>query len=50
MIIKVSSKNDCDICDKFLTYLIQDERKYDKSIDKDFIVNDYFINMIKQKA
>lgn len=46
MIVKVSNVDDCNICDKFLTLLIQDERKYDNTIDENFIVNNYFINMI----
>jgi ribosomal protein S18 acetylase RimI-like enzyme len=46
MIIKVDNVLDCNICDKFLTLLIQDERQYDKSIDENFVVKDYFINMI----
>lgn len=49
MIIKVFTKEDCEICDNFLTLLIQDERKYDKTIDKNFIVKDYFINMINNE-
>lgn len=49
MIIKVSSKEDCAICDKFLTLLIQDERKYDSTIDEKFIVQDYFINMLNNQ-
>ena len=46
MIIKVNSIDDCKICDNFLTLLIQDERKYDTTIDEKFVVKDYFINMI----
>jgi ribosomal protein S18 acetylase RimI-like enzyme len=46
MIFKVDNVLDCNICDKFLTLLIQDERQYDKSIDENFVVKDYFINMI----
>jgi ribosomal protein S18 acetylase RimI-like enzyme len=49
MIIKVDNVLDCNICDKFLTLLIQDERQYDKSIDENFVVKDYFINMINDK-
>lgn len=46
MIIKVNSYDDCKICDNFLTLLIQDERKYDNTIDEKFVVKDYFIHMI----
>lgn len=46
MIVKVNNTNDCNICDEFLTLLIQDERKYDNTIDENFVVSNYFINMI----
>ena len=49
MIVKVNSIEDCKICDNFLTLLIQDERKYDNTIDEKFVVKDYFINMINNK-
>lgn len=49
MIEKVKNFNDCKKCDEFLTLLIQDERKYDKSIDENFVVNNYFINMINDE-
>ena len=49
MIIKVNSIDDCKICDNFLTFLIQDERKYDTTIDEKFVVKDYFINMINNQ-
>lgn len=49
MIIKVNSIDDCKICDNFLTLLIQDERKYDTTIDENFVVKDYFINMINNQ-
>lgn len=48
MIKKVNSLSECKICDNYLTLLIQDERKYDNSIDKNFVVKDYFINMINK--
>ena len=49
MIIKVNSIDDCKICDNSLTLLIQDERKYDTTIDEKFVVKDYFINMINNQ-
>ena len=49
MIIKANSIDDCKICDNFLTLLIQDERKYDTTIDEKFVVKDYFINMINNQ-
>ncbi len=47
MITKVNSIDECKICDNFLTLLIQDERKYDNTIAENFVVSNYFINMIK---
>lgn len=49
MIIRVEDINDCKICDDFLTLLIHDEKQYDETIDENFIVKDYFINVIKNK-
>lgn len=49
MVIKVNGYDDCKICDEFLTLLIQDERKYDNTIDANFVVKDYFINMINNE-
>lgn len=46
MIIEVCTKLECEICDKFLTLLIQDERKYDETIEKNFLVQNYFVNLI----
>ena len=36
-------------CDELLTKLIQDERKYDENIDANFVVKNYFKNIIKNK-
>ena len=49
MIIRVLDEERAGICDMLLTKLIQDERQYDNSIDKDFVVNNYFKNTIKNK-
>ena len=49
MIIRVFDEERANICDNLLTKLIQDERQYDNSIDKDFIVIDYFKNVIENK-
>lgn len=49
MIIRVESVNDCKTCDNFLTLLIHDEKQYDETIDENFIVKDYFANVIKNK-
>ena len=49
MIIRVSDEERANICDNLLTKLIQDEKKYDNSIDENFVVKDYFKNVIKNK-
>ena len=49
MIIKEEDEKRANYCDLLLTKLIQDERKYDKSINKNYIVNNYFKNVIKDK-
>ena len=49
MIIRVLDEERASTCDMFLTKLIQDERQYDNSIDKDFVVNNYFKNIIKNE-
>ena len=49
MIIRVLDDERANICDNLLTKLIQDERQYDKSIDKGFVVKDYFKNVIKNE-
>lgn len=46
MIEKVNNIDDCKVCDEFLTLLINDEKKYDSTIDENFVVKNYFINMI----
>ena len=49
MIVRVLDEIKAKICDELLTKLIQDENKYDKSIDKSFIVKDYFKKVIKDE-
>ena len=49
MIIRVLDEERANVCDILLTKLIQDERQYDNSIDKDFVVNNYFKNIIKDE-
>ncbi len=46
MIIKANSFYDCNVCDELFALLIQDEKKYDNTIDENFVVSNYFINMI----
>ena len=49
MIFRIFDDERASVCDNLLTKLIQDERKYDSSIDKNFLVKDYFKNVIKNK-
>lgn len=49
MIIRVENVDDCKTCDNFLTLLIHDEKQYDETIDENFVVKDYFVNVIKNK-
>ena len=49
MIIRVLDEERASTCDILLTKLIQDEGQYDNLIDKDFVVNNYFKNIIKNE-
>lgn len=49
MIKNVSNIYEANRCDDFLNKLILDERKYDDTIDKDFVVKDYFCNIFKNE-
>ena len=49
MVIRVLDEVRANICDNLLTKLIQDERQYDDSIDENFVVKDYFKNVINNK-
>ena len=49
MVYRVFDEERASICDNLLTELIQDERQYDNSINKDFVVKDYFKNILKNK-
>ena len=46
MNFRLANINDCDQLDNLLTKLIEDERKYDKSIEKDFKVSNFYKNCI----
>lgn len=48
-IIKVVDKSLADICDDLLTELIKDERKYDKNINENFVVKDWYSTTIDNK-
>lgn len=49
MVIRVLDEVRANICDNLLTKLIQDERQYDDSINENFVVKDYFKNVINNK-
>lgn len=49
MIKRIVNAEDAKVCDELLTKLINSERKYDKLISKNFKVQDYFKNVIKDK-
>ena len=43
---QVTNVVDADRCDELLTKLIQDERQYNDTIDKDYIVTNHFNKML----
>ncbi len=47
MIKEVNSIEDANVCDKLLTELIRDERKYNDSLDEDIIVTNHFSEILK---
>lgn len=49
MLVRVLDDERAKKCDNLLTKLIHDEKQYDDSIDKNYVVKDYFINVIKDK-
>lgn len=49
MIKEVKSIEDANKCDKLLTELILDERKYNDSIDKNIIITDHFSKMLNDE-
>ena len=49
MIIRINDEVGASICDNLLTKLIQDEKKYNDYIDDNFVVKDYFKNVIKDE-
>ena len=46
MIREVKNIEDADTCDKLLTELILDERKYNDSIDDNIVITNHFNKMI----
>ncbi len=49
MIIQIIDELDCNQCDILLTKLIQDEKQYDDTISNNFVVKNYFKNIVKLK-
>lgn len=49
MIKEVKSIEDANTCDILLTELIQDERKYNNSIDENYTVKNHFNQMLNDK-
>lgn len=49
MIKEVKSIEDANKCDKLLTELILDERKYNDSIDKNIIITDHFSKILNDE-
>ena len=49
MIKRIITSKDAKVCDGLLTKLILNESEYDKLLPKNFIVQDYFQNVIKDE-
>lgn len=49
MIKEVKSIEDANICDKLLTELILDERKYNDTIDENIVITDHFNKMLNDE-
>ena len=49
MIRRIYDEISANYCDTLLTKLIQDEKKYDSTIDEKFVVKDYFKNIIQDE-
>lgn len=49
MLIRVLDEINANNCDVLLTKLIQDEKQYNAFINENFIVKDYFKNVIKDE-
>jgi len=46
---ELSTKEECILCDEMLTELIQDEGKYNKDIDSDFKVDNYYYRALNNE-
>ena len=49
MIKRIITTKDAKVCDGLLTKLILNESEYDKLLPKNFVVRDYFQNVIKDE-
>ena len=49
MIKRIITTKDAKVCDGLLTKLILNESEYDKLLPKNFVVQDYFQNVIKDE-
>lgn len=49
MIKYVETLEEANSCDELLNKLILDEKKYDETINENFVVKNYFCNIIKNK-
>lgn len=49
MIRKVETLEEANKCDELLNKLILDEKKYDNTINENFVVNNYFSKMINNE-
>lgn len=47
-IIRESSLEDTEVLDKLLTLLIRDEKKYDSNINEEFVVENFYENIINK--
>ena len=46
MIKEITTIEEANVCDTLLTLLIQDERKYNDTIDKNYVVKDHFNKLL----
>ena len=49
IIKKVDNLEEANYCDKLLSLLIQDEKKYNENIKDDYVVNDWYQNLYDKK-
>ena len=49
MIVRIIDELKANECDELLTKLIHDEKQYNAFINEEFIVKDYFKNVIKDE-